>query len=70
VWFVLMTVHVLGHLQDVVRVSTKDWTRRTRRLVAGSRNRRLVTTLSLFVGVALGFLTIPQVGPWLQSVAH
>jgi len=69
-WFVLMSAHVLGHLKDVARVSTKDWTRRTRRMVGGSRPRRLVITLSLLVGVMLGFLTIPYVGPWLQGVAH
>jgi hypothetical protein len=69
-WFVLMTVHVLGHLKDVARVSTKDWTRRTRRMVGGSRSRRLVISLSMVVGTVLGFLTISQVGPWLQSVGH
>jgi len=45
-WFILMAVHVLAHLGDVVRVSTKDWSRRTRGLVAGSRARRLLITLS------------------------
>ena len=66
-WFGLMTVHVLGHLKDLARVSTSDWTRRTRRLVGGSRPRRLLITLSLLVGVVLGFLTISHVGPWLQG---
>ena len=66
-WFGLMAVHVLGHLKDVARVSTGDWTRRTRRLVGGSRARRLLITLSLLVGVVLGFLTISHVGPWLQG---
>jgi hypothetical protein len=69
-WFGLMTVHVLGHLKDVARVSTSDWTRRTRRLVGGSRARRLLITMSLFVGVVLGFLTISHVGPWLQAAGH
>lgn len=69
-WFGLMAVHVLGHLKDVARVSTRDWTRRTRRLVGGSKSRRLLITLSLLVGVVLGFLTISHVGPWLQAVGH
>jgi len=62
-----MAVHVLGHLKDVARVSTKDWTRRTRRIVGGSRPRRLLITLSLLVGIVLAFLTISHVGPWLQG---
>jgi hypothetical protein len=69
-WFVLMTVHVLGHLKDVARVSTMDWARRTRRMVGGSGSRQLVITFSLLVGVVLGILTISHMGPWLQSVRH
>lgn len=69
-WFVLMTVHVLGHLKDVARVSTKDWARRTRVIVGGSGPRQLLITLSLIVGVVLGLLTIPHIGPWMQSVRH
>ena len=69
-WFLFMTVHVLGHLKDVARVSTKDWARRTRRVVGGSGSRQFLITLSLIIGVVLGFLTIPHVGPWLQSVRH
>ncbi len=66
-WFVLMAVHVLGHLGDLVRLSTKDWARRTRGLVPGSRARRLVITLSLAAGLALAFLTISRVGPWMHG---
>lgn len=67
-WFGLMALHVLGHLKDVVRVSTKDWTRRTRARVGGSGSRQLLITLSVLVGVVLGFLTISHVGPWLQGL--
>jgi len=31
-WFILMTVHVLGHLGDMALSPTKDWARRSRRL--------------------------------------
>ena len=66
-WFILMTVHVLAHLGDLVRVSTKDWARRSRGLVAGSRVRRLTITLSLLVGVVLAFMTVSRVGPWMHG---
>jgi hypothetical protein len=66
-WFILMTVHVLGHLGDMARLSTKDWARRSRRLVSGSRARRLLTTVSLLVGLVLAFLTVSRVGPWVHG---
>jgi hypothetical protein len=66
-WFIVMTVHVLAHLGDVARVSTKDWARRTRGLVAGSRLRRLAITLSLVVGLALALVTVSHVGLWQQG---
>lgn len=66
-WFILMTVHVLGHLGDVARLSTKDWARRTRGLVAGSRARRLFITTSILVGLVLAFFTVARVGPWLHG---
>ncbi len=67
VWFVLMTVHVLGHVGDMVRLSTKDFARRTRGLVGGSRPRRLLITTSLVVGLVVAFLTVSHVGPWLHG---
>ncbi len=66
-WFVLMAVHVLGHLGDVVRLSTKDWARRTRGLVPGSRARRLLINSSLLAGLVLALLTVSHVGPWLRG---
>ena len=64
VWFACMTVHVLGHFNETRQLSTKDWVRRTRARVAGSRSRRLVITTSLASGVLLAFATIPSVGHW------
>ena len=66
-WFACMTVHVLGHIQETAKLSTKDWAVRTRVRVAGSRWRRLAVTSSLVCGVVLGFLTISSVGPWLSA---
>jgi hypothetical protein len=67
IWFALMAVHVLGHLGDLARLSTKDWARRTRGLVPGSRVRRLAITLSLVAGLVLALLTVSRVGPWVHG---
>ena len=67
VWFACMAIHVLAHLKETTQLSTKDWVRRTRVRVAGSRLRRLVITSSLVSGVLLAFATIPSVGTWLGA---
>jgi hypothetical protein len=64
VWFGCMTIHVLGHFKETTHLATKDWVRRSRARVAGSRSRRLVITTSLASGVLLAFVTIPSIGPW------
>ena len=66
-WFACMTIHVLGHVKETAELSTRDWVRRTRVTVAGSPWRRLAITASLVCGVALAFVTIPSVGPWLSA---
>lgn len=66
-WFACMTIHVVGHFKETAQLSTKDWLRRARVKVAGSRWRRLAITMSLVSGVVLGFVTIPTVGPWLSA---
>jgi hypothetical protein len=66
-WFGCMTIHVLGHVKETAQLSTKDWVRRTRVRVAGSRWRRLAITTSLASGLVLAFVTIPSVGPWLSA---
>ena len=67
-WFAAMTIHVVGHFGETLRLSTKDWTSRARQVVAGSKIRRLALSASLVVGLILAFVTIPHVGPWLQGV--
>jgi len=66
-WFAAMTIHVLGHFGEIMRTSTKDWTSRTRRAVAGSKIRNLALSVSLVVGLVLAFVTIPHVGSWIQG---
>jgi hypothetical protein len=67
-WFVLMAVHVLGHVLEVPDLAAPDWRR------AGGREARLagsglrVVTLggSLVLGLALALATASLIGPWLS----
>jgi hypothetical protein len=69
-WFGAMTVHVLGHLGEVLRPAPRDWLRRTRSDVTGAGLRQWLIAASLVVGVLLGFLLLSRVGPWLASVPN
>lgn len=64
-WFLAMTVHVVSHLAETARLSTKDWSPRAKLQVAGSRARRVLLGSSLLAGLILAYVTIPYVGVWL-----
>jgi hypothetical protein len=66
-WFAVMVIHVLAHLGDMTRSSTKDWTRRTRQLVAGARARRVALAASLVIGLGFALAIVSYVGPWLHG---
>jgi hypothetical protein len=68
-WFGAMTVHVLGHLGEVVRLAPRDWLRRTRREVTGAGTRQWLIAASLVIGVMLGFLLLSHVGHWLSAAS-
>lgn len=68
-WFVAMTVHVLGHLAEVARLAPRDWLRRTRRDVRGAGSRQWLIAASLVAGALLGLAMLGRIGPWLTS-AH
>jgi hypothetical protein len=68
-WFFAMTVHVLGHLTEVVRLGPRDWLRRPRRDVSGAGTRQWLIAASLVAGALLGLVTLSRIGPWLVS-AH
>ena len=68
-WFVAMTVHVLGHLGEVARLAPRDWMRRARRDVRGAGGRQWLLAASLVAGALLGLAMLGRVGPWLAS-AH
>ncbi len=66
-WIGALAIHVLGHLLETVRLAPRDWVRRTRRQASGAGLRQWTIAASLVVGVLLGLLVIPQVGPWLAT---
>ncbi len=66
-WFAATTIHVLGHLGEVVRLAPRDWLRRTRGEVSGAGLRQWLIAASLAAGALLGFLLLSRVGPWLAA---
>ena len=68
-WFLAMTVHVLGHLAEVARLAPRDWLRRARRDVRGAGSRQWLIAASLVTGALLGLAMLSRIGPWLAS-AH
>ena len=67
-WFGAMTIHVVGHAVETAQLAPADWLRRTRRDVRGAGLRQWAVAASLVVGVVLGLLLLPTVGPWLHGV--
>jgi hypothetical protein len=61
-WFGTMTIHVLGHLADVVRFAPRDWMRRD---VGGAGIRQWLIAASLAIGALAGVLVLSRIGPWL-----
>jgi hypothetical protein len=61
-WFGTMTIHVLGHLADVVRFAPRDWMRRD---VGGAGIRQWLIAASLAIGALADVLVLSRMGPWL-----
>lgn len=66
-WFGAMALHVLGHLLDTARLAPRDFYRRTRRQVRGASTRQWALAATLALGLLLGVLVAPKVGPWLTG---
>jgi hypothetical protein len=66
VWFVLMSVHVLGHVLELPRAATADLRRAD--LLGGSAVRVAAVASAVFAGLVLGDLMLPYAGPWLAHV--
>ncbi|MBO0713305.1 MAG: hypothetical protein J2P59_01015 [Acidimicrobiales bacterium] len=69
-WFIVTTLHVLGHIGDTARLAPLDWVRRPARAVTGTPGRRAALIASAVVGVGLGALLVGRVGPYLASTPH
>ena len=67
-WFAVMTIHVVGHLPETLRLGTRDWIGRR---VAGAAARRVLLVISLVVGGVAGWLILARINPYLSSLtAH
>jgi hypothetical protein len=68
-WIAVTAVHVLGHLRDTAKLAPLDWARRTRRQVDGAGLRQWALAASMGIGMVLGMVVVPRIGPWLAA-AH
>ena len=66
-WFMAMTVHVLGHLVETAQLAPRDWMARTKRQVAHSSRRQLLEVSSLALGVVLALVLTPYAYGWFPQ---
>ena len=64
-WFVAMTIHVLGHLLETPRLTAADWARSSPE-AAGRVARTFLVVGALAIGLALAFVT----QSWSHSWHH
>jgi hypothetical protein len=69
VWIGAMALHVLGHLLDTARLAPRDWLPRTRQQVDGASLRQWSVAASVALGLVLGVIVVPRIGPWLAAGA-
>jgi hypothetical protein len=67
-WFGAMSVHVLGHLSETLRLAPRDWLARTRRQISGATSRQWVVTASLVAGVLAAAAMAPYATGWWSQV--
>lgn len=68
VWFGAMTVHVLGHLGESVRIGPRDWWAPATRPSAPARGlaaRRWLLACTVVVGALIGIWGLSELGPWV-----
>jgi len=65
-WFIAMSVHVLGHLGESLRDGPRDWMKRTRRQVAHSSRRQVLEVASLILGLVAALMLTPLSYGWWQ----
>ncbi|HVC13858.1 MAG TPA: hypothetical protein VND62_03270 [Acidimicrobiales bacterium] len=69
-WFVVMTVHVLGHLLDTAKLAPRDWYWRTRRQITGASRRQWVLAAAVVLGLVIGAVTLPHAANWFVGSHH
>jgi hypothetical protein len=68
-WFVAMTVHVVGHVVDTPRLAAADYRpERDAAAVAGGWLRRLATVSTLATGLVLGYVAVNS--GWMDGWRH
>ncbi len=55
-WFIAMTIHVLGHVVETATLAPRDWVAHTRRDVARASTRQWVLMWGVAVGIPLAML--------------
>jgi len=63
-WFVVMTVHVLGHLRELPTLAFADWRRRAGSFVPGRGTRLAVLASTIVLGILAGTWALGWAGPW------
>ena len=56
IWFIAMTIHVLGHVVETATLAPRDWVAHTRRDVARASTRQWVLVWGVAVGIPLAML--------------
>ena len=67
IWLIVLALHVLGHFVDTARLAPRDWYWRTRREIKGAGLRRWLVATAVALGMIVGAVTLPQVGPWIAG---
>jgi hypothetical protein len=67
-WFAAMSIHVLGHLGDTMRLAPLDWVARTRRQVKGASARQWALATSVALGVVAALVVTPYANGWFQHL--
>jgi hypothetical protein len=63
-WFLAMTVHVLGHALETPGLAFADWRRARRRQAAGAPARFAALAVALAIAVALGIISLGWAHTW------
>jgi hypothetical protein len=64
-WFIAMTVHVIGHVRETAQLAPRDFYWRTRAQVKGAGIRQWSLGASLIVGVLLAAILVGQTSHFL-----